>query len=405
MRYGIPKLKLGRDIYVLLASVLILHLGLYVVIPILPVILRVDKGLNPAQIGIIIGAGSIAIQAGSLVGGLLADRIGRKTTMVIGALFQAIGLFGFGVVSSFFLLLGASMFNGIGSGIYSPTVKAAIASIASRSAETRTTAFSLRGTASNIGVSLAGGAIFFLARLDSRISFFVAGCTFLALSLFSWIFLPKDCGGEECPLVPLEGYRLILKNKAFMLFTLVSALIWVVYSQLSLLLPLRGEAVLANGKMVGTIWTVTSLLAILSQGVISKHVLQKTSPLTSVFLAVLLLGAGVFAVGLSNSFILLTLSAVIFLVGEMLLLPTTDSITSQLSDSELVGAYFSIAGLVSGFGTALGNFIGGQLISTFGIAGTIYPWLIIAVLAGGVALTVLALKRVPVIKSKIQQQT
>lgn len=404
MKYGIPSMKLGRDVNLLLASVLVLHFASYLVIPILPVILRADKGLDATQIGIVIGVGSLATQAGCIIGGLLSDRIGRKITMVVGAVTEGLGIFGYGFVNSYIALLIFSIINGVGAGIYAPTVKAAIASLASKSADTGTTAFSLRGIAANIGISAAGLLIYLMSGLGSNISFYAAGIIFFILAILSWIFLPKDCGGDECPVIPPDSYLQIIKNRPFVIFSIASLATWLVYSLFSLLLPLRGEAVLANGRLVGSIWTVTSIIVIIAQGFISKYILQKVNPLTAIFAGVLFLGGGLFMIGLSYSFIFLTFSAVIFLVGEMLMLPTTDSLTSQLAHTELIGAYFSIANLISGLGTALGNFIGGRIINVYGVTGTMVPWIIFAAAAGAAALMIIFVRRLPIMNSALAEQ-
>lgn len=379
--FGIPKMSLKRDILLLLAAVLIMHIASYIIIPIFPVILSAEKGLNAGQVGIIIGSGSLAFQAGSVIGGVLSDRIVRRTTMVIGAAAQSAALFGYGTSSTFTLILLFSILNGAGTGVYAPTLKAAIAAIASDSADARATAFSLRGIAANIGVSNEGLLILYFSVKKSIIAFYTASAVFLALAVLTWILLPKNCQSRICPIVPPNSYLQIIRNKSFVIFALVSILVWAIYSQLSLLLPLRATAVLPNGKIVGTIWTVTSIVVIIFQSIVSKYVLQKINPFSSLMFGVLFLGAGLFSIGLSYNFLHLTLSAVVFLIGEMLMLPTTDSLTSQLANPELIGAYFSIASLISGVGTALGNFAGGKLIDIYGVKASMFPWTALGALA------------------------
>jgi MFS family permease len=201
MKFGISKLKLNKDIYILLSAVLIMHIASYIVIPVLPIIFKTEKGINPTEIGIIIGAGSIAFQVGNVISGAISDRIGKKTTMIIGSIIQTLAFVGYGLSDSYFLLLLFSSTNGVGSGIYAPTLKAALSVLASESADTRTTAFSLRGIAANIGTSIGGLLLLFLAVQKSSLIFFIAAGTYGALALFTLILLPKDCNGEKCPKV------------------------------------------------------------------------------------------------------------------------------------------------------------------------------------------------------------
>lgn len=86
------------------------------------------------------------------------------------------------------------------------------------------------------------------------------------------------------------------------------------------------------------------------------------------------------------------------------MLPTTDSLTSQLAHPELIGAYFSIANLISGLGTALGSFIGGQIINAYGITGTMTPWIIFGIASVAVALIVLFIRRLSIMNSAMTEQ-
>ena len=402
MKFGMPRFSLSKDIIVLLLAELLTHLGAYIFIPIFPVILGSDKGIDTTKIGLIIGMISLASQIGNTLGGLLSDRVGRKITITFGSFIEALAVFGYGFSDQYMSFLLCSIVFGIGNGIYSPSVKASIASLTSQSAQTRTIAFSLRGVAANTGVGLAGLLILILINMKSSIIFFIAGSVFLALGVITSILLPKGCKGEECPKIPVNSYMLIIKNKAFIIYTVASLLVWSIFAQLNLLIPLRADAVLENGKMVGSIWTITSIIVILFQGVISKYILQKISPFSGITIGVLFFGLGIFLIGLSYNFLFLTLSASIFLIGQMLVFPTTDSITSQLAHSELIGAYFSVANLISGLGNALGNFLGGRIINIYGINTDLFPWTIFGVFALITSIIMFIVQRLPIVSKSLK---
>jgi MFS family permease len=405
MKFGMKKFSLSKDIIVLLFAELLTHLGAYLFIPIFPVILGSDKGIDPTKIGLIIGMISLTSQIGNILGGLLSDRVGRKTTIALGSFIEALAVFGYGVSNEYLSFLVCSMIFGLGNGIYSPSVKASIASLTSKSAKTRTTAFSIRGIAANSGVGIAGLLILILVNGKSSTIFFIAGSIFLALGIITSILLPKGCGDEECPKIPINSYMLIIKNKAFIIYTLASILVWAIFAQLNLLIPLRADAVLDNGKMVGIIWTITSIIVIVFQGIISKYILQKINPFSGITIGVLFFGLGLFLIGISYNFLLLTLSASIFLIGQMLVFPTIDSITSQLAHAELIGAYFSVANLISGIGNAFGNFLGGKIISIYGINTNLFPWTIFAIFALTTSIIMFMVQRIPIISKSLKSDS
>jgi MFS family permease len=402
MKYGVSKLELSKDIYILLTAVLIMHVASYLIIPILPIVFKTEKGISITQIGVIIGAGSIAFQVGNVISGAISDTIGKKTTMIIGSIIQMIAFIGYGFSDDYPLLLLFSFTNGVGSGIYAPTLKAAISVLTSESSETRTTAFSLRGISANIGTSIGGLIVLFLAvQESSNIIFFLAAGTYAFLALFTLFLLPKDCNGEKCPRVPLDSYKLIFKNKPFIIFGILVVLINGIYSLLELLLPLRAEAVLENGKVVGSIFTIMSVSVIMLQGLIAKYILRRTNPLTPIFWSMIFFAIGLLLIGTSTTFLYLTISAIIFTMGQMLMLPTTDSVVSKLADAKLIGAYFSIANLLHGLGAAGGAFIAGRLISIYGINQSITPWIIFLIASIMIGGLILLIKTLPSIKTHI----
>jgi MFS family permease len=200
------------------------------------------------EIGLILAVSPFTYQAGSLLGGWLADRIGRRSIIAVGAWINAIAIAGFAIFNTLWLFIGMGLVSGLGVGLNAPSTKAAIAALASENSN-KTTAFSLRGIAANIGTAIAGLLTYFIlggASCASSLIFYVAAGMYVLLGVVTWSFLSKGCGDEPCQIVPLSSYFEVFRNKAFVLFSLVSILIWALYTQLSLSLPLRAETILAD---------------------------------------------------------------------------------------------------------------------------------------------------------------
>ncbi|WP_254842725.1 MFS transporter [Bacillus sp. MRMR6] len=383
-------MQMGRPMIVLLLGVLLSHLGSLMVTPMLPIMLKIDAGLTLVQIGAILAGMSISFQFGSIVGGTLADRTGRRFIIGLGALITAGGLIGFGVFNHFYLLVVTAIITGIGNGLYAPSTKAAIAALASMG--NRTTAFSMRGIAANIGTASAGLIVFFLITGSSKIIFWIAGFIYIALALISWTLLPKKCGDIPCPPVPSQAYRLAFKNKPFIVFGVVSIFIWVLYAQLALVLPLRAIEILPDPKNVALIWTINSFIVISLQGMITKRIINKIHPLNSLAFGILIVGIGIGSLYFSSSFFHFVISGAIFVMGEMLLLPTIDSTISQLSTAEMIGLFFALANVISGLGEAGGKFAGSKLYE-MGNDIELLPWIIYVIMGVILFFVVRMLKR------------
>lgn len=365
----------NRIFLVLLATALFMHLATYLVIPLFPIFLEKARHFALSEVGVVLGVGSVFYQIGSLTGGFLSDRYGRRNVMLIGALIQMGAMVGYNRswVYGWFLLF--SGLNGFGTGLLAPTLKAMISQVVDE--KERTTAFSWRGIAANLGIILAGVLITLMALGATANIFLYSAGTLAFLAALTFFALPNDrCSGEKCKPIPLSEYQEILKHRSFLLFSGVSLFIWAVYAQFALVLPLRAEYVLHSTASIGLIWTINSVAVVLLQGPISRFVLQRINPYLALVVGTCFLGAGLLFLGWSTTFVSLSASAITFIFGEMLFLPVLDSLVGHFASSKWMGAYFGIANVISGIGSAIGNVFGGTIMQRFGGVGSQIPWLV-----------------------------
>jgi MFS family permease len=358
----------------LLAVVFLMHLASYLVIPIFPIFLQKTRMFSIGQVGIILGMSSIAYQAGSLLGGLLADRYGRRNVLIAGALTQGTAMIGYATGQSYLLYLFFATVNGLGLGLLAPTLKAMIADAVA--AESRTKAFSWRGIVAHSGIIIAGLLVTWMTIANQRL-FLFAAAFFMLVATVARISLPYDrCEGADCRTVPAREYKQILRHKSFLLFSAISLLIWALYAQFGLVMPLRAEHVLDSGKLVGLLWTFNSLGVVLLQGTISRFVLERINPYLSLVAGTLLLGLGLFCLGWADRFLTLCASSILFILGEMLFMPVLDSLVGHFSREEWLGVYFGISNFVSGIGAAIGASVGGSMVERLGGVASPSPWIV-----------------------------
>jgi MFS family permease len=367
---------------VLLAGILAFHAGWYMLVPFLAILFTSRRGFTPAQVGLVMATQSFTLLLGSLVGGVLADRLGRRWTMVGGLVLRTGGVVLLGVAHSLPGAMGAAAVAGVGGGLYGPAAKAAIAVLAAGAEQTRV--FALRGIAANIGTS--GGPLVgsLLMRGPMPVLFGVAGAVHAVLAVATWGLLPAETTRFDRQ--ERDSWRHIVTDRPYMAFTVVAALSWALFSQLSIAVPLYASRVLGLEASVGLLWTISSLAVIGLQVPVTRAATARLRPAAAMALGVALLGAGLGLVGLARSFPGLMGAVLVFVAGEMLLLPTVDSTVSQMAAAGAVGSYFGLASFAWGLGEGVGNLTGGALMEyALGRGRPGLPWGVYAAAALAVA--------------------
>ncbi|MFZ5826269.1 MAG: MFS transporter [Bacillota bacterium] len=382
-------IRLGRSMNVLLAGILLFHAGWYLLLPFIAVLFTSRRGLTPAEAGLLLATQSFTLLAGSLLGGWLADRLGRRVTIVAGLLLRGGGLWALGLVGGLPALLAAMATAGLGGGIYGPAAKAGIAAIATE--ENRTVAFAARGVAANIGVSLGPllGAI--LLGGPMGLLFGVAGVLHLGLAAVTWALFREERGevGEA-----KGDWWAVLSDRPYLAFSLVTVLAWALFAQLAISVPLYAREVLGLESSIGLLWTATSLTVILCQLAVTRFSTRRLHPMSAMALGAALLGAGLGLVSLARSFPGLLLAVLVFIFGEMLLMPTADSAVSSFARKGALGSYFGIATVAWGLGEGVGSLVGGGLMQYALATRAVWvPWALYAVAGLAVAGLFLVLGR------------
>lgn len=367
-------MRLGRSMSTLLAGILVFHAGWYLLLPFFAVLFTSRRGLSPAQAGLLLAVQAFTLLAGSLLGGWLADRVGRRNAMVGGLLARAVGLWGLGLFTTLPSLMGAMAVAGLGGGVYGPAAKAGIAAIATE--ENRTSAFAARGIAANIGVSLGPLLGGLLVRGSMPLLFGVAAALHVALAVATWALYREEPAAEERP---AGSVLAVLGDRRYIAFSLVTVLAWALFVQLTIAVPLYARQVLGLESSIGLLFTVTSLTVILLQFAVTRYSTQRLDPMYAMGLGAVLLGAGLGLVSLAGSFPGLLAAVLVFILGEMLLMPTADAAVSTFATREALGSYFGIATVAWGLGEGIGNLVGGSLMQLSLTRGPLWlPWALYA---------------------------
>ena len=333
--------------------------------------------------------GAILAAASGFLGGYLSDRIGRRRVILLG---QGI-MVGYPILflaasdtkwAGLALLALAGMIGSLGGSVSQAMVADLVAP------ERHEAAYASVRVASNLGV-VAGPPIGgLLLVLGSWSALFPCVAVLSGLAwLIAYRFLPRR--GAFAPEGPPErgSLAVILADKPFLLFLGSAIFAWLVYVAYEIVLPVSlvdgfGYDASAWGFLV---W-INPLLVTLFQLRLTRRT-AGIAPAPKLVAALLVMGLPFALLAWSQSIVAVVIVVVVFVVGEMLWVPTSQAVVADLAPADIRGAYMGAFGSAPAIGFALSPLIGLQVRNSFGDDAT---WIMFAVLGvvaavlGGLAL-------------------
>lgn len=159
--------------------------GIGVIWGFLPVMADVELHLSSAKIGVLVMLGVLVSGIVQLPMGRLADRVNRKTMVLVGGLIAAAAMIAYQRASSFEYLFCVSVFFGIGGGIAMPALMA-LAVTKGQQAEAMGSVISLLTMGHSLGMMVGSmGAGLMMDWFDLRVAFLLgAVLMFLGVAFF-----------------------------------------------------------------------------------------------------------------------------------------------------------------------------------------------------------------------------
>jgi MFS family permease len=350
---------LPRPFWVLWAGTLINRLGMFVE-PFLALYLSSERHLSLGLVGVVLasyGAGSVPSQ---LIGGALADRIGRRATLTAGMLANAAALLFLGYARGLGPLLVASLVVGLTIDLYRPAASALVADLVP--AAERTRAFGLIFWAVNLGFSFAmvlGGT---LARAGFTPLFWADAVTCAIFGLLVWRALPETlptaADGEGTD----GGFRAVFRDRLLVTFLLVMLIDTCVYMQAYTTLPLAMAASGLHAQSYGLAMAVNGLVIVALQPAAGAWLGRRDQS------AVIAAGIGFLGLGYGLTALATTTweyaaCVAIWTIGEILGSATAAAVVSALAPPRLRGRYNGVFGLAFSLGYLIAPLAGTRLLA------------------------------------------
>lgn len=349
---------LPRPFWYLVTGTFVNRIG-FVVEPFLALYLSGPRRLTPATVGVVLacfGAGSFTSQ---VVGGYLADRVGRRATLVIGMAGTAASFVILASVRNLVLIAVAAALSGLLIDVYRPALSAAVADLVPAHARAR--AYALIYWAVNLGVAVAGILGGLLADRSYWLLFLADAATCLGFAAIIARAVPET--RPATPSGDSGGYLDVLRDGVAMGLFLSILLSSVVYMQQLVTLPLAVRASGLSAGAYGLIYAMNPVAVILAQPLVLR-LIDRLRAVPTVAASSLILGVGFGLTAFARSVPAFAATVVVWTIGEIGFNAVVPALIASIAPAHMRGRYNGLVGMAFGASSLLGPLAGTWL---FGI--------------------------------------
>jgi len=349
-------------------------------LPFFTVYLISQKGMSTAWAGLINALSSLSRSFSSALAGELSDAFGRKNIMLWGLGLEVAAMSGLAlciehqahlgwILLTYFLtaFLGAA---------FRPASNAWISD--NTTPKQRVEAFGIIRIGVNLGWALGPAVGGFLVRYSYSYAFYFTALAYALTVLYvQYTLQDKSTMTGQSRRPNFVSLVTSLKDSKLAKICLYVLLITAVNSQLVVGLSVHCHTYLKMPEYyIGWFFTINGLATILLQYPASK-MMEKIRLSTALFLGCLFYAVGYGSVGFFGSFIPIAIGVFLASVGELIVNPAEQTITSNIADSRTRGRYLGMIMVFYNLGSSLGFFAAGwlgQYVAPVFLAG---PWVII----------------------------
>ncbi|MGW4500194.1 MDR family MFS transporter [Micromonospora sp. NPDC004336] len=349
---------LPRTFWYLWTATLINRLGSFVAIY-LGVYLVSVRDFSPAYAGVVIGLHGVGGAAGNVLGGVVADRWGRRPAMLVGNVAAAAAAVSLGLSGHPAAVAALTLLLGVFLGLARPAFTATIIDVVGE--RDRLRAMTLNYWAINIGFAVAATVAGLVVRADPLLLFVINAAVLLGTAALIALKVPESrpdpVAVGQLGRADSGGLGTVLRDRVFLTFTALTGLAWLCI-QGSVMLPVALQADGLPASAYGPIIAVNGLLIVLGQLFVPRLV-GRFDRSRTIAVAAVVIGAGFALTALADAVWFYALTVAVWTIGEMLMTPANSALTADLSPAAQRGRYQGIYSLGYAFASFAGPTLGG----------------------------------------------
>jgi MFS family permease len=318
-------------------------------------------GYTAAQSGMAIAAYGVGTLGACLLGGRLADRFGRRKTIVLSMFSVAVAMLCLSQARSLPAIVLLAGVAGLTGELYRPASSALLADLVPEGQ--RVTAFAAYRMAFNAGWAFGPATAGLLAKHSFTWLFIGDAVTSVLYGLVAWFALPSGLRGARADASWLETLRVVRDDPRFRQVLCSSLAVGFVFVQLFSTMSLAITGSGFSPSTYGLVISMNGALVVLCE--LPLTTLTKRFAARPVMaLGYLLIGLGFASNILGRTLPLLLLTTAILTLGEMISMPVAGAYVADLAPADRRGLYMGTYGLVWSLAFVCGPSLGMWLFST-----------------------------------------
>ncbi|MEU0942369.1 MFS transporter [Streptomyces canus] len=358
--------RLPRAVRLLIVARAVNRLGAFSM-SFLTALLTTGFGASAALAGGVSAAFGLATIPSRLAGGRLADRIGRRRTIVAGLTGCAVAQLGLAAAGSLAAVICCAVVLGLVFELYEPPSQAMIADVVAPGEQVRAYGLlnaALAAAGMGAGVLAAG-----LGRWDLRWLFVADALTCLLCALTVHLVLPAD--RRAPPPAATEQLTAVTpwRDRALLFLLATGTLFAVIYLQIMITLPLALDQQGQQPADAGLLFTVSALTICAGQPFMRRSRLDALSATAAFVAGYLLLAAGLSGYALAHDLTGYLSATVVWSAGDALLVGRVYTVVAGLAPAGAKGRYLAVYGTSWGIAGIAAPVVGTQLLEHAGPAG------------------------------------
>ena len=357
-----------RSFWTLIGVTFIDRLGGALLFPFFALYITEKFSVGMTEVGILFAAFSASSFIGSMLGGALTDRFGRKGMVIFSLISTSVSSVLMGLVNSLEAFFVLALLVGIFTDTGGPAYNAMIADMLPK--KKRAQGFGLVRVAFNLSVTIGPAIGGFIAGYSYLFLFIADAVISLISAVLVFFFIPEtkpetlaDAQVESIT-GTFRGYFRVLQDRIFMLFIGACILMGLVYMNMSTTLGVYlrdSQGIPTSGY--GFILSLNAAIVVLFQFPITRKI-ENYPPMLMMALGTALYAIGFAMYGFVSQYILFLFAMVIITIGEMLVAPVSQALTAQLAPEDMRGRYMAIFGFSWGIPFAVGPMLAGIIMGS-----------------------------------------